>query len=117
MRFRSKHIADSVTERIQAIAKNIESGTPIPESRGAATVTLQRSENGDLLVTKTFESGEPELLTISGEQPAPQLPDGTTDVTPDVQQEEGPGLAGAQSSGIAEGIAGGGDSLDTLLRN
>lgn len=113
MRFRSKHIADSVTERIAAIAANIESGTPIPESRGPATVSLERSPNGDLLVTKSFESGEPELMTISGtSQPAPLEP-GMIDVTPPAEQE----TTGVDPGGIVETAAMGGDSLDALLRD
>ena len=118
MHFRSKHIADSVTERIMAIADNIRGDAPIPESKGAATIQLERSENGDLLVTKTFEHGEPELLTISGTAPTPSLPEGFVDVTPDEQTQptaQQPS-AGIDSSGIVEAAALGGDSLDALLR-
>ncbi len=118
MHFRNKHIADSVTERIMAISDSISSNGPAPESKGAATIQLQRSDNGDLLVTKTFEHGESELLTISGNAPTPTTPEGFADVTPAEQAQpiEQQLSAGIDDGGIVGAAALGGDSLDALLR-
>ncbi len=118
MHFRKKSIADSVTERIAAIADSIRTGAPMPASRGAAVVTLNRAENGDLMVTKTFENGEPELLTISNTQPTAPTPEGFVDVTPGGEGESASGQlsGGIDSGGIVESASLGGDSLDALLR-
>ena len=116
MRFRSKHIADSVTERITAIAKSLRTGADLPPPRGAAVVALNRQPNGDLAVTKTFENGETELLTISNSNAGAQLPDGFVDVTPgQTQGAEQQSLTGIDGSGIVESAALGGDSLDALI--
>lgn len=118
MHFRKKSVADSVVERITAIAQSIRSGTAPPESKGAATIHLERSENGDLLVTKTFENGEPEIMTISGNAPPPTVPAGLFDVTPPDSEQgiEQQLTAGVESAGIVESAALGGDSLNALLR-
>ena len=84
-------------------------------------VNLSRTETGDLMVTKSFENGETELLTISNTAApaAAELPDGFIDVTPG--DDSAPGIeqqlsAGGASSSIVESAALGGDSLDALLR-
>ncbi len=118
MHFRSQSIADSVTERIAAIAKSVASGSPMPAPKGAAIVSLERQVNGDLMVTKTFDNGETELLTISNTNtPENQpVPDGFIDVTPGEQPGELQDFSGADSGGIVESAALGGDSLDALLK-
>ncbi len=117
MNFRTQHIADSVVQRIQAVAKNTKA--PITH-RGAATINLERSSDGNLIVTKTFEHGEPEIMTISGQSAAQETPPGFTDITPN--QESGvsadsgqPGIAGDQG-GIVENAALGGNAIDALLK-
>ncbi len=119
MHFRNKSIADSVTERISAIADSVRNDAPMPAARGGAVVTLNRDSNGDLMVTKTFDNGETELLTISNTTPTAPTPQGFVDVTPG---GEGEGMteqlsAGVDSGGIVESAALGGDSLDALLGN
>ena len=118
MHFRNQSIADSVTERIAAIAKSVASGSPMPAPRGAAMVNLERQENGDLIVTKTFDNGETELLTISNTNTAENqpVPEGFVDVTPAEQPGELQDFAGADAGGIVENAALGGDSLDALLK-
>ena len=118
MHFRKQSIADSVAERIAGIADSVANNTPLPAPRGAAVVSLNRQPNGDLLVTKTFESGEPELLTISNSNTAASLPtpDGFVDVTPAAQPGALQDFAGVDSGGIVESAALGGDSLDALLK-
>ena len=119
MHFRKKSVADSVVERIMAISESVRTGTPLPESKGAATIHLERTENGDLVVTKTFERGEPELLTISNQAPGAGIPDGFTDVTPaDAEQPEdqttvAPGL---DTGGIVKNAALGGNAITQLLK-
>ncbi len=113
MHFRTKSIADSVVERITEISKNVRGMGPMPQQRGAATVALERQADGGLMVTKTFENGETELLTINQQTP---VPDGFSDITPQSIAE--PELAGAGAAGgqeIVQAAALGGDSLDTLL--
>lgn len=119
MHFRTKNIADSVTERITAIAENIRTGAPLPASRGAAVVQLNRADNGDLMVTKTFENGETELLTISNTAPGAPLPEGFVDVTPGEGEQSAPEelSPGVDSGNIVQNAALGGDALDALLRN
>ncbi len=119
MHFRSQSIADSVTERIADIAASVENNAPMPPPRGAAIVSLDRQENGDLIVTKTFDNGESELLTISNSNAAePQpLPDGFVDVTPGAPGgQTGDASLGTSADNIVESAALGGDSLDALLR-
>lgn len=128
MRFRSQHIADSVTQRIAAIAKSIRTGAdiPIPQGRGAATVHLERSDSGDLTVTKTFEHGEPEIMTISSKAPVgfenitpnQNAPPGFTNITPnqETQPVEQQLAAGIEAPGIVENAATGGNAIDELLR-
>ena len=112
MHFRSKSIVDSVTERIDAIAESVQNDTPLPPPRGAASINLTRQADGGLLVTKTFENGETELLTINSEV---QSPAGFTDVTP--QAEAPPASAGVDPGGIVQSAALGGDSLDALIKS
>jgi len=118
MHFRNKSIADSVTERISAIAQSVRTDKPLPESRGAAVVSLARQENGDLIVTKSFENGETELLTISNTSSAVNLPvpPGFTEITGAEAPVEQQLSAGIEAPGIVESAALGGDSLDALLR-
>ncbi len=114
MHFRSKSIADSVVERITEISESIRGVAPLPAPRGAATVSLVRQDNGDLMVTKSFENGETELLTVSAPAPPQETPAGLVDVTPpDSEQQPSAGGAGGQE--IVQAAALGGDSLDTLL--
>ncbi len=110
MHFRNKSIADSVVERIAGIADSVRNNTPPPAARGSASVNLERQGDGGLLVTKTFANGETELLTINSPT---AIPEGFTDITPqgDLQQVS----AGADSAGVVEAAALGGDSLDALL--
>lgn len=118
MNFRSKHIADSVTERIAAIVESGAGAVPA-ENKGAASIQIQRGEGGDLLVTKTFEHGEPELMTISSNAATASIPAGFTDITP-ADQGAAPDqqlLTGVDQGGIVEAAALGGDSLNALLRN
>ena len=119
MNFRSKHIADSVTERIAAIAARGAGAAPATHSKGAAAIQLARGENGDLLVSKTFEHGEPELMTISTKDANFGIPPGFSDVTPgDQAAPTGPQpFSGIDDGGILESAALGGDSLDALLRD
>ena len=118
IRFRNASVADSVVERITAMADHILSGTPMPSARGSAVVSLDRSESGELMVTKTFDNGETELLTISNQQQSSmQPPEGVVQIggdeaPPPEQQLE----AGGEAAGIASAAALGGDSLDALLR-
>ncbi len=118
MHFRNRSIADSVTERISAIAESVRNDKPMPESRGAAVISLDRQDNGDLMVTKSFENGETELLTISNQQPSStQPPEGIVQIGGDqVQPIEQQLQAGIDDGGILETAALGGDSLDALLR-
>ncbi len=110
MHFRNKSIADSVVERIAGIADSVRNNTPPPAARGSASVNLERQSDGGLLVTKTFSNGETELLTINSQT---AIPEGFTDITPqDAAQQAS---VGADSAGIVEAAALGGDSLDTLL--
>ncbi len=117
MRFRSKHIADSVVERIQAVANNRDVKTP---DRGAATIHLDRGESGDMIVTKTFEHGEPEILTISNASRVDnsQAPPGFTEITPGAEQPgtEQPGVV-PDAGGIVENAAQGGNAIDALLQS
>ena len=117
MNFRSKHIADSVVERIQAVADNREA--PVAK-RGAATIHLERDINGDMLVTKTFEHGEPEIMTISNSAPEDntQTQPGFTEITPGTEQPgtEQPGIA-AEQGGIVENAAMGGNAINAILKS
>lgn len=120
MNFRTKHIADSVVERIMAGSDAITKDKAAPEGKGAATIHLERGDDGDLIVTKTFEQGEPELLTISREAPPPELPPGLVDVTPgETQQpaEQQPQAGSSESdAAVVSNAALGGDSITELLR-
>ncbi len=111
-------MADSVTERISAIAESIRTGSAMPPPRGASTVQLQRGDNGDLVVTKSFENGESEVMTISAKAPEQIIPGGFVDVTPGQQgtPEQQQSFAGLDAGGIVETAALGGNSLDALLR-
>lgn len=117
MHFRSKSIADSVVERIGEIAEAVQSNGPMPTPRGAAVVQLSRQENGDLMVTKSFENGETELLTISNQQPSStEPPEGLVQIGGDEQAPDDQETSGAvDPSGIVDAAALGGDSLDALL--
>ncbi len=119
MHFRKQSIADSVAERIAGIADSVANNTPMPPPRGAAVVSLDRQANGDLMVTKTFDNGETELLTISNSETAESqpTPEGFVDVTPAEQPGALQDFAGVDSGGVVESAALGGDSLDALLRN
>ena len=118
MHFRSKSIADSVVERIGAIADSVKNGGPMPAPRGAAVVALSRQENGDLMVTKSFENGEQELLTISNQQPSStEPPDGLVQIGGNEQAPDDQALSGAvDPGGIVDAAALGGDSLEALLK-
>ena len=121
MHFRKQSVVDSVVERIMAISESVRTGKPLPEGKGAATIHLERTDNGDLVVTKTFEHGEPELLTISNQAPATGIPEGFTDVTPpgaaeQQPQEETTVAPEVDTSGIVQNAALGGDSLTALLK-
>jgi hypothetical protein len=111
MRFRTKHIADSVVERIQAVANN--RAAPV-EHRGASTIQLERIGNGDLVVTKTFENGEPEIMTISnsGGAASTQPPEGLVQIGTGDQEQ---GIV-ADQGGIVENAALGGDAINAILR-
>ena len=111
MHFRNKSIADSVVERITEISEHIRGGAPMPEPRGAATISLERLDDGGLKVTKTFENGETELLTINA---ASDVPAGFTDITPQGGAEQT--VPGAGGDDIVQAAALGGDSLDALLK-
>lgn len=118
MHFRTKSIADSVTERITAIAESVRNNSPMPASRGSAVVSLNRGQGGELMVTKTFENGETELLTISNQEPSStQPPEGIVqiggDETAPVEEQLSAGIG---DGGILESAALGGDSLDALVR-
>ncbi len=118
MHFRNKSIADSVVERITDISKSVRGVAPPPAPRGAAVLHLDRQENGDLMVTKSFENGESELLTISNQQPSStQPPAGIVQIAgnqaPTAGSEQLPPAAGGED--IVQAAALGGDSLDTLL--
>lgn len=111
MNFRTKHIADSVVERIRAAAQ----GQPAPvAARGASTIQMERNVNGDLMVTKTFDNGEAEVMTInnSGAGDESQPPPGLVQIGAGDQQ---PGIASDQG-GIVENAAMGGDAINSLLR-
>lgn len=115
MHFRNKSIADSVVERITDISKSIRGVAPPPAPRGAATVALERQADGGLMVTKTFENGETELLTINTQV---TVPSGFVDITPQEGAEQVGGEPAAPAAGgqdIVQAAALGGDSLDTLL--
>ena len=114
MHFRKQSIADSVMERISAISDSVKTGAPLPTPRGAAVISLARQDNGDLMVTKTFDNGETELLTISSETPAGGAPAGVQEIATFDSAEQTTGAA--DPGGIVEGAALGGDSLDALLR-
>ena len=117
MHFRKQSIADSVMERISAIADSVKTGASLPAPRGASTIALERQPDGGLLVTKTFENGETELMTISNTSAAENqpVPEGFIDVTP--AEQPGEQTTGAvDPSGIVESAALGGDSLDALLK-
>ena len=119
MHFRKQSVVDSVVERILATSESVRTGKPLPEGKGAATIHLERTDNGDLVVTKTFEHGEPELLTISNQAPATGIPEGFTDVTPpgaEQPQDETTVPPEVDTSGIVENAALGGDSLTALLK-
>lgn len=117
MHFRNKSIADSVAERIAGIADSVQNNTAMPPPRGAAIVNMDRQENGDLMVTKTFENGESELLTISNQQPSStEPPQGIVQIGGDQAAPEQQPLTGIDSGGIVEAAALGGDSLDALLK-
>lgn len=116
MNFRSKHIADSVVERIRAISEVAGTDKPLPVSRGAATIHMERDVNGDLLVTKTFEHGEPEILTISnaGSADDTQPPEGLVQIGEGEQDQD---AAITDQGGIVENAALGGDAIQVLLQN
>ena len=118
MHFRKQSIADSVMERISAIAASVRTDAPLPAPRGAATINLERQENGDLLVTKSFENGETELMTISNQQPAIQeATPGFTEIGGAEAKPVGQQLsAGPEGQTIVKAEALGGDSLDALLQ-
>jgi len=114
MHFRKQSIADSVMERISAIADSVRTDAPLPTPRGAAVIGLARQDNGDLMVTKTFENGETELLTISNETPGAGAPAGLQEIATFDAAEQTTGAV--DPGGIVQAAALGGDSLDTLLR-
>ncbi len=94
MHFRKKSVVDSAVERIMAVSKSIRTNAPLPESRGATTIALERQDNGDLLVTKSFENGEPEILTISSKAAPAITPEGFIDVTPAPEENTQTDIAG-----------------------
>jgi len=118
VRFRTKHIADSVVERIQAVANNT---TASVANKGASTIHMARTAGGDLVVTKNFERGEPELMTISGQEPEQQSSRaGFVEIDLNKQPSldtgnQAQGVAPEQG-GVVENAALGGNSIDELLR-
>lgn len=119
MHFRKGSVADAVVERIMAISKSVRTGEPLSAGKGAATIHLERTANGDLMVTKTFERGEPELLTISNQAPGRRIPAGFTLVTPTDagQSEDQPSAApGFDPGGIVENAALGGNAITQILK-
>ena len=118
MHFRKQSIADSVMERISAIAASVRTDAPLPAPRGPAVITLDRQENGDLMVTKSYKNGDTELMTISNQQPGIQEPTpGFTEIggakDKPVEQQLS---AGPEGQTIVQAAALGGDSLDALLK-
>jgi hypothetical protein len=80
---------------------------------------MERGVNGDLLVTKTFEHGEPEILTISNQATGREVPEGFTDITPNNAEQpagEAPSAAPIDQGGIVENAALGGDAITQLLK-
>ncbi len=112
MHFRNKSIADSVVERITDISKSVRGVAPPPKPRGAAMVALERQADGGLMVTKTFENGETELLTINTQV---TVPPGFADITPQESEQQPGATPAAGGQDIVQAAALGGDSLDTLL--
>ena len=106
MHFRKQSIADSVMERISAIAASVRTDAPLPAPRGPSTINMTRQDDGSLLVTKTFENGETELLTIN-------TPPEFTDITPQPGAEQS--VPGEGGNDIVQAAALGGDSLNALL--
>ncbi len=109
MRFRTRHVADSVVDRLLEMSTAVSSGGKIKEPTDS-TVALARGDSGELIVTKTLTDGTVETMTIDG--PADDVPD----VTPGEQPGELQDFTGADSGGIVESAALGGDSLDALLK-
>jgi len=110
MRIRTRHVADSVVERLLEVAKAVGADRQIKEPTDSS-VTLARGANGELIVTKTLSDGTFETMTIE----APT--DDATEVEPAEQPGELQDFAGADAGGIVENAALGGDSLDALLRD
>ena len=111
MRFRSRHVADSVVDRIMEVSDAISQGKPIKEPKEIA-VSIDRGDNGELIVQKTLSDGTLEIMTIQAPTPAGQIDDIPADAAPATEQD----FIGVEPGGIVEGAALGGDSLDTLLR-
>ena len=117
MHFRKQSIADSVMERISAIADSVRTDAPLPAPRGPAVITLDRQENGDLMVTKSYKNGDTELMTISNQQPGvPEPTPGFTEIggAKDKPAEQTTGAV--DPGGIVQAAALGGDSIDALLQ-
>lgn len=120
MHFRNKSVADTVVERIMAISDSVRTDKPLPEPKGSATINIDRNPDGGLLVTKSFENGETEILTFSsnsgfaGMKPT-QPPEGLVQIGGDAPIEEQLS-AGIEAPGIVENAALGGDSLNALLK-
>ncbi len=92
----------------------------MPAPRGASVISLARQDNGDLMVTKSFENGEQELMTISNSGPDKNNPpEGLVQIggeqqeaPPPIEQQLDADLSGA---GIAENAATGGNAIDAIL--
>ena len=109
LRIRTRHVADSVVDRIMEVIAAVGSERDIKEPTNR-TVSMSRGANGELIVTKTLTDGTFETMIID----APS--DDVADVTPAEQPGEQQDFAGADAGGIVENAALGGDSLDALLK-
>ena len=109
LRIRTRHVADSVVDRLLEAAAAVNAQRDIKEPTDSS-VSLIRGENGELIVTKTLTDGTFETMIID----APS--DNVADVTPAEQPGEQQDFTGADAGGIVENAALGGDSLDALLK-
>ena len=112
MRFREKHIADSVVERIQAISQAIDSGTKV---QAPVREQIVRGPDGKMTgMTKTMADGTQEHMDIGDN--GREIPQGFSEVT----LENAGGfteLPGLDESGLDAGtILSGGNSIDAILK-
>ena len=109
LRIRTRHVADSVVDRLLEAAAAVSAQRDIKEPTDSS-VSLIRGENGELIVTKTLSDGTFETMTIE----APT--DDGSGITPVEQPGELQDFTGADPAGVVENAALGGDSLDALLK-